>query len=372
MPKQERGDVYFLTGFPTFLAKNLIEGILAWEPNGIIALLVQDKHASAAKNFIRKIGAVQRVRVIIGDVLKMHLGLSSEEYKVLTKNVTVIFHAASISYPGAPESVARMVNVDGTLNVLEFAADAKNLKRLNHFSSAFVSGDRTGVVTEEELDCGQGFANHIQKTKYLGELEVRKAMPGLPISVFRPSMVVGNSITGETDKLEGFYSFVKMIIAPGYNFPLPVPRGGMAPLNVVPVDYVVEAALYIASSDASAGKTFHLVDPNPLTVRQVLNNVAEKSGRTRPAIITMPADMIAAMSRIKWISNLSPAYMNALGILGRFTVYNCPNTTAALKSTKVHCPSFDAYSDRMLSYVKSQLTRQAEEKTSRELKDPLA
>jgi thioester reductase-like protein len=372
MARQDRGEIYFVTGYPAFLARNVIEGLLAKDKSAILAILVLDKHEREARSYIRRIGAVARARVIVGDVLKMHLGLSSEEYKVLANNVSVIFHAASISYPGAPEAVAHRVNLEGTLNVLDFAADSRKLKRLNHFSTAFVSGDRTGVVTEDELDAGQSFSDHISRTRFLAELEVRKAMGGLPISVFRPSMVLGNSATGEADKLEGFYSFVRMIIQPGFNMPLLVPRRGMAPLNVVPVDFAVDAAIHIAGDPSAAGKTFHLVDPNPLTVRQVLNIIAEKSGRPRPRLVTAPADVISAISRVSWISNLSPAYFNSLGILGRFTIYNCSNTSKALKGAGFSCLSFDAYADKVIGFVRGQLSKAAEERDQKALKDPFA
>jgi len=302
----------------------------------------------------------------------MHLGLSSEEYRVLTNNVTDFFHAAAISYTGVDDKTARRVNIDGTINVLEFAADVKNLRRFNHFSSAFVSGDRTGVVTEDELDCGQGFTDHIQKTKLLAEKEVRKAMSSLPISVYRPSMIVGKSASGEADKLEGFYSFVKMVIAPGFNVPMLVPKRGMVPLNIVPVDFVVQAALHISAEESSAGKTFHVVDPNPLTVKQVLSILAEKSGNENPHIITMPTRIAQMLPKIKRIANLAPAYMNAIGVLDRFTIYNCANTVTAMKGSGIICPSFGSYADKMVGFVQTQLSKKTVVEAEQSLKDPLA
>ncbi|MBI5529482.1 MAG: SDR family oxidoreductase [Deltaproteobacteria bacterium] len=372
MPHKDRWQVCFLTGYPTFLAKNLVEGILAWYPQAIVALLVQSKYHKDAKAFVRKIGAGRRARVVTGDVLNMHLGLSSDEYSILTNNVTHIFHAASASFAGTPEKTAYNINVIGTRNMLDLASDARNLGRFNHFSSAFVSGGRTGVVTEDELDRGQRFTDHIQRTKFLAEKEVRAAADRVPASVFRPSMVVGNSITGEVDRLEGFYSFVKLILTPGFNLPLPVPRRGAAPLNVVPVDFVTEAALHIADRDDAAGKTFHLVDPNPLPVRKVLEMIAKKAGRPGLSIVPLPGRVTEILSKVKWVSRLSPAYVNATDILGRFTIYNCSNTIAALKDSAITCPSFDGYADRMLDFVKGSLSRQKEAEAEKALKDPLA
>ena len=372
MPKAPRGKVFFITGYPTFLAKNLIEGILAWDSVAVIAILAQPKYAKEARAWVRKVDGARRVRVVDGDVLNMHLGLSSDEYKVLTNNVTHVFHAASISFIGTPEPIARRVNVDGTCNMLEFAADCTRLARFNHFSSAFVSGSRTGVVIEDDLDRGQRFTDHIQRTRFLAEVQVRTAMKDLPISVFRPSMVVGNSITGEVDRLEGFYSFVRLILDPAFNLPLPVPKNGAAPLNVVPVDFVIEAALAIAGRKDAAGRTYHLVDPNPYPVKQVLELIAQKVGRPRLSIVSLPSRVTEVLKRVKWVARYSPAYVNAMEILGRFTVYHCTNTIAALKDTSVTCPSFDSYADRMIGFVKGRLAKQKEDAAEKALKDPLA
>ncbi|MFA6033362.1 MAG: SDR family oxidoreductase [Myxococcota bacterium] len=371
MPKTERGGLYLVTGFPRFMVRNIVDEILRQDESGVIGLLVQEKHRREAISFIKKLDAVRHVRVLTGDVANMHLGLSSEEYKVLSKNVTTIFHAASIAYPGVPPAQAMRVNIEGTQNMIEFALDCPRLRRFNHFSSAFVSGDRTGVVTEAELDCSQHFNGHLYKSKFLAELEVRRAMGRLPVSVFRPSMIVGHSQTGETDRLDGFYLLVKMVIDPSFNVPLPVPMNGQAPLNAVPVDFVARAAVRISSMDGMEGRTFHLVDPVPLNVGQVLDKLAERAGRPRLMTVPVAPWLISTMARINWISRRSPAYVNAMEILGRYTIYDSRNTASALEGSGVFCPSFSSCVDRMVDFVRTRVSREVEARREAELNDPL-
>ena len=121
----------------------------------------------------------------------MDLGLSSAEYRALSKELTWIHHLAGIYFMGVDDDTARRVNVGGTRTVLELARDASRLERLVHWSTAMVSGNRGGTVYEEDLDAGQKFHNAYERTKYEAERLVRAAMRQLPITVVRPSIIVG-------------------------------------------------------------------------------------------------------------------------------------------------------------------------------------
>ena len=118
-----------------------------------------------------------------------------------------------------------------------------------HWSTAMVSGDRGGTVYEEDLDAGQKFHNAYERTKYDAERLVRAAMRQLPITVMRPAIIVGDSATGEIDKLDGPYYLMVLIATNASGLRLPILGRGDAPLHLVPIDYVIEAAWHVARSD---------------------------------------------------------------------------------------------------------------------------
>src|SRR5688500_7879259 len=146
-----------------------------------------------------------RIEVLPGDIGEPRLGLSDDEHQRLAGEVTLVFHLAAIYDLAVPLEIAQRVNVDGTGNVLDFCAAAKNLERLLYVSTAYVAGKRTGVVYEHELVMGQEFKNHYESTKFQAEVWVREMLDRVPTTIVRPGIVVGDSKTGETQKFDGPY-----------------------------------------------------------------------------------------------------------------------------------------------------------------------
>ena len=130
---------------------------------------------------------------------------------------------------------------------------------------------------------GQRFHNPYEETKFQAELLVRRAQADLPATIYRPSIVVGDSRTGEIDRFEGPYALAILLVASPLAVPLPLPGDAVAPLNVVPVDFVVDAALAIAADPAGAGRTVHVVDPSPLSARRVYEMIAARAGQEAAA-----------------------------------------------------------------------------------------
>ena len=127
--------------------------------------------------------------------------------------------------------------------MLAFCRAAERLERLNYVSTAYVAGDRTGVVYEHELDLGQGFKNHYESTKFQAEVWVRSAVDRIPTTIFRPAIVVGDSRTGETQKFDGPYYALRFIAATAARgMPVANIGRGATPFNVVPVDFIVDCA----------------------------------------------------------------------------------------------------------------------------------
>ena len=368
-------NVHFVTGFPGFIGKRLAARLLERDRKAQLYLLVQPRFAKDARREVARLGPKQasRVQLLVGDVVDMHLGLSGEEYRKLAGEVTHVFHLAAISYLGVDRRTLERVNVDGTRNVLELARDAKNLVRLSHVSTVHVAGNRQGVIDEDELEEGQRFHDAYEESKFRAEVLVRKAMAELPISVFRPSTVVGDSRTGEIDRFDGpYYTAFELVISP-LRVPVPLPGDGSFPLNVVPSDFVVEAIIELAFQKQAEGKTFHLVDPNPMSARKVYEYVARRAGKRAPRG-RLPAKASVALLRLPLLEKLARPQRAAIEHLNRIVIYNCRNTLEALDGTGIRCPPLTSYLDKLLSFVEEQqrLRREARTRAEPLPEDPLA
>ena len=334
-----------------------------------LVLLVQPKNAEAARRELAALGA-EGAEVVEGDVEQMHLGLSGSEFKALAREVTDVWHLAARSQLSEDRAEMRRVNVEGTRNVLDLALAARRLRRLNHFSTAYVSGDRVGVILEDELAMGQRFHNPYEETKFQAELLVRRAQAELPATVFRPSIVVGDSRTGEIDRFEGPYALAILLVASPLAVPLPLPGDAVAPLNVVPVDFVVDAALSIARNPAGAGRTVHLVDPSPLSARRVYEMIAERAGKKLPPV-SVPARVFQALLQLPLLERLSRVHRPAIEYVNHLAIYNCRNLLELLDGTGIHCPPITSYLDRLIEFVQATFARRREQELEADADDPL-
>jgi thioester reductase-like protein len=207
-----QGSNICLTGYPGFIGRRLVARLAAKHRDARFHLLVQPAFVEEARRLVRSLPRAGRFEVLEGDVVDMHLGLAGGEYARLCDEVTELWHLAAVSTLAGAREESRRVNVEGTRNVLELARDCRRLRRMCHFSSAFVSGDREGVVCEDELDAGQAFRSAYEETKYQAEKLVRRAAKDLPVVIFRPAAVVGDSRTGEIDRLEGPYYLSVLLV----------------------------------------------------------------------------------------------------------------------------------------------------------------
>jgi thioester reductase-like protein len=364
-------DVVLVTGFPGFIAQRLVARLAELRRGRGVRLVALAKtgNAAAARRALASVDVAGEV--LEGDVTRMHLGLSGAEYKRLAGEVTEIWHLAALYDLAADPRLIRAVNVDGTRGVLELARDARELRRVHHFSSAYVSGDRTGVVLEDELDVGQRFDDAYARSKFEAERLVRHAQADLPVTIYRPGMVVGDSRTGEIDRFDGPYFLGLLLVATPIPVPLPLPSEGGAPLNVVPVDFVVEAALSIGANPAGIGRTVHLVDPAPLSVRRVYEMIAALVGKTLPRG-AVPHRAIDAFLRLPFLERASRPQRSALQLVNRLVLYNPRNMLDLLAGTGIRCPSIASYLDRLVDYVKAHHAAMAPQRVERDAEDPLA
>jgi len=375
MPRAGYDEVVLLTGFPTFPARRMCEELLrsdgVTQRKTLVHAVVRSKLAGEAIAALEALPFEQRQRVnlIEGDAAAMDLGLSGEEFSSLAHEVDRIHHVAQVSYLGVNPKTAEQVNVGGAREILEFAEACTSLRCLVFHSTAHVSGDREGLVLEDELKAGQSFRNIVEETKARAEKLVRAAMDRLPISVVRPSIVVGDSTTGEVDRFDGPYLLILLIVTSPPDFALPLPGRGNALLNLVPIDYVVRAAHAIGRSERAIGKTFHLVDPTPLPARRVFELVARAGGRRLPRGF-IPANITKALLRTPGLERFAKSPRALLDTLGTDVTYDHAHTDEILADTLIQCPPFESYVDRIVEYVQMRL-REKRAKSEAEVHDPL-
>lgn len=359
----------FVTGYPGFIGKRLVTRLAEANPRGRIVALVQRQMLEEAARHAATITGAE-LELLEGDVVDMHLGLSGEEYGRLVHEVTHVFHLAAINSLTLPRELARRVNVDGTRNVLELARECQALERLVHFSTCYVSGTRLGVIAEDELEAGQAFRNAYEQTKYEAERLMQRAKEQLPITVVRPGTVVGDSRTGEVERFEGPYSIAMLLVLSPLVLPLPLPGNGGAPLNVVPVDFVVDATWALAQKATARGATVHLVDPNPMSARRVYELIAERANRRLPRF-TISARATDLFLRLPGVERLTRTQRAALGYVNHLALYSSRTALELLEGTGVTCPPLTSYLDRLTDYALETWRARRHETSPADLDDPL-
>ena len=265
------GNMLF-TGFPGFLASNLIKELRQQDAVSKIYVLVLPSQLQKAKEVIEEIGRDGKDIPIIpieGDITLPNAGLLEETMGQLLKEVEYIWHLAAIYDLAVPKDLAWKVNVHGTDIMNHFALKFPNLKRYMYFSTAYVAGTREGELLETELVQPPSFKNFYEETKYKAEELVELLKEKLPVTIIRPGIVRGDSKTGETIKFDGPYFFINMITKLRKLPFIPYLGRSSSFINVVPCDYITKAAIYCCFSEKAVGKTLHLTDPKPYPVEEI-------------------------------------------------------------------------------------------------------
>ena len=363
-------EVVLLTGFPSFAARRMCEELLRTGPRTLVHAIVEQSAQAEARDALDALPLEQRGRVNLmeGDASAMDFGLSGVELAALAPEVDRIHHMAQLSSLGADRKLAERVNLGGAREVLEVAAVCRSLKCLVFHSSARVSGDRTGLVLEAELEKGQGFRNVVEETLARGEKMMRGAMKRMPICVLRPTIVVGDSQSGEVDRFDGPYFLILLIVTSPPDFPLPLPGRPDSSFHLMPVDYYVRAACTLGRDARAPGRTFHVGDPSPITAKRVFELVAAAGGRRMPRGF-IPANITKALLRTPGIDRLAKSPRAFLEALTTPVSYSFANTTELLADTDVRCPPFESYVERMVEYVQHRLREKRA--TEAEVDDPL-
>jgi thioester reductase-like protein len=337
-----RDEVILFTGFPGFIGGRLVERLLEIRPEARIAALVEERAADQAHDSARRLDP-DRIEVLPGDITDRHLGLDDATYERLAGEATTVFHLAAVYDLAVPYDLAQKVNVEGTGNVLDFCARAERLERLNYVSTAYVAGFREGMVYEHELSLGQSFKNHYESTKFQAEVWVRDRIDEIPTTIYRPGIVVGDSRTGETAKFDGPYYVLRMISQLSQRR-LPLPQiGTEAPFNVVPVDVVVEGITRLSLDGAALGETVHLLDPEPLSSRELVDSLAREYAGREPKLRVPPAAADPSLRLSAMRKAMGGIPRESLVYLTHEVHFSTRHADALLERHGIECPPFRDY-----------------------------
>lgn len=369
-----------LTGFPSgFVARKVLLRLLARGPRDLVKCLVPEGSFDKAHELVRELDKPSRDRVelVKGDTAAMDFGMAGPSFVALAKSVDIVHHCAAAVHAGVSREIAERVNVAGAGEIVDLGlASEGRVERIAHWSSALLSTRRNGRVLENELIGPPSGRNVVEETRFRAELLMRDAMSMLPITVLRPSIIVGDSKTGEIDRMEGPYLLILLMLSSPVDLRVPLPGRGDQPLHLVPIDYVVEAGVAIARDSRSKGRTFHLVDEQPLTVRRVFELIAESAGRPRP-VGSLPTNLANALLRAPGLERLSQIPRAFLEQLASEAVYDSRNTRELLAGTGIVCASAAGYLKGMVEHVRNEQAKRGKARKARknphfeEMEDPL-
>ena len=349
--------VLLMTGFPGFLGSALLPKLLARREGMRAVCLVQSHFLETARRRATELERLHpflegRVDLVTGDITVAGLALGSGSIGPLAE-VDEVWHLAAVYDLTVPAEVAHRVNVDGTSNVVDLCRSLPNLRRLHHVSTCYVSGRHDGEFGEADLDVGQTFRNHYESTKFEAELVVRKAMAdGLPATVYRPGIVVGDSRTGETQKYDGPYFVAEYLKRQPIPIALVPAVGDVDEVRVclVPRDFVVDAMAELSASDETAGRTYALTDPDPPTAREVGDAFAAALGK-RLLWVPLPLRVTRTVMGAPGVERLLGLPAESLDYFASRTTYSTGNATRDLAGTGVRCPPFTDYARRLIEFM---------------------
>ncbi|HZI90402.1 MAG TPA: SDR family oxidoreductase [Thermoleophilaceae bacterium] len=351
---------YFVTGATGFIGRHLVEELLKRE--GTIHMLVREGSRGKVDALIQRLGAAEgRIVPVNGDLSKPGLGV--EEF---SEKIGHLFHLAAVYDIQADEESSEKANVEGTKHVIEFA-NSHDVGRFHHTSSIAVAGSYKGVFQEDMFNEEQKLPHHYHRTKYESEQLVRDGVEAKTL-IFRPGIVLGHSQTGEMDKIDGPYYFFKLLqklraALPEW-FPVAGPEGGST--TMVPVDFVAKAMDHIAHlpDEDLPGDTFHLVDPEPMSVGETLNTFAKAAHAPQFAmridqnlINVVPKQVRAGLNAVPTVKKIRNQIYHDLGIPPEAMevrdfrcTFDARDTQRALKGTGIAVPPLDTYAPALWDY----------------------
>jgi NAD(P)-dependent dehydrogenase (short-subunit alcohol dehydrogenase family) len=356
---------YFVTGATGFIGKRLVKALLARRGATVSFLVRAGSEGKVADLY--KFWGVNKTRAIpvAGDLTAKKLGVSSDDIKGLKGTVDAVYHLAAVYDLSADEESQVQVNIEGTRNMCEFAK-AVDAKHVHHVSSIAAAGLYEGVFREDMFEEAEGLDHPYFMTKHESEKIVRKECK-VPWTVYRPAMVVGDSTTGEMDKIDGPYYFFKLIQRMRQLLPPWMPAVGLegGRVNIVPVDFVVAALDHISHTAKDLkGKCYHLVDPVGYRVGDVLDIFSKAAHAPKMNLFVnaallgfIPKSVKKGMMALAPVRRVYHAIMKDLGLpedmmnfVNYPTRFDCRETVKALEGSDIKCPNLRDYAWRLWDY----------------------
>ena len=354
---------YFVTGATGFIGRFLVSNLL--KRKGQVHVLVRKGSAKKLGQIGEAMGwDMKRIVPVTGDLSKPKLGLTAAQIAALKGKIQHFFHLAAIYDLTADADSQKLANIGGTKNALELAAVIK-AGCFHHTSSIAAAGLYPGVFREDMFDEAEGLKDPYLKTKHESEGLVRKQSV-VPYRIYRPSMVVGHSKTGEIDKIDGPYYLFTLIKKIRQTLPQWMPTLGIegGRINVVPVDFVADAMDHIAHKKGLDGHCFHLVDPEPMRFGELMNTFAraahapEMTMRLDARMFAfIPAPMRMAVTNLPPVKRLTNMILRDLKIpkstlefIPYPTRFDTREAERALKGSKISVPPLDSYAWRLWDY----------------------
>ncbi len=355
---------YFVTGATGFIGKRLVRKLL--ERKGAVVHFLIRRESESKVAALREYWGVGPTRAVpvFGDLTARRLGVSAEDVKALKGQIDHFYHLAAVYDLEADAESQITVNVDGTRHTVEFAK-AIGAGHFHHVSSIAAAGLYEGVFREDMFDEAESLDHPYFMTKHESEKIVRHECK-VPWTVYRPAMVVGDSTTGEMDKIDGPYYFFKLIQRLRQILPPWMPSVGLegGRINIVPVDFVVKALDHISHHHRASGRCFHLVDPMGYRVGDVLDILSKAAHAPKMNLFVnaallgfIPKSVKKGLMALAPVRRVYRAVMQDLGLpedmltfVNYPTRFDCRETTAALKGSGIACPDLKDYAWRLWDY----------------------
>ncbi|MEV7428945.1 SDR family oxidoreductase [Nocardioides sp. NPDC092400] len=361
---------YFVTGATGFIGRRLVQELLDHREGDVHVLC---RAASLPRlEALRRRWRSDRVVPVVGDLTEPRLGVDPAWVSEHAGSVEHFFHLAAVYDMTADDAANEAMNVEGTRHALELA-EALGAGRLHHVSSVAVAGDFVGRFDETMFDEGQRLPSAYHRTKHEAERIVR-AEAAVPWRVYRPAIVVGDSATGEMDKVDGPYYFFPLLKTLRDTLPAWLPMVGLdlGATNVVPVDYVASALDHLAHLPGHDGEAFHLVDPEPRPVLEAVNAFCAAAGAPRfvtsvdgPGLlprVLRPAALLSGVVGNPAVQRLLDPVTSRVGIPAEvlahtsFTaVFDSRRTERALAGSGISVPDLEGYARTLWTYWEDHL-----------------
>ena len=360
---------YFVTGASGFIGKRLVKTLLA-RPDATVYFLLRNATADRVESLLRYWGTTaQRAIVVAGDLTTPGLGVASEDLRALERAIDHVFHLGAVYALDADPELEMTTNVEGARNTVRFAEQIR-AKRFHHVSSIAAAGLYEGVFREDMFDEAENLDHPYFASKHESERIVRNECK-LPWRIYRPGVVVGDSRDGEMDKIDGPYYFFKLIQKMRKLLPPWAPSIGLegGRINLVPVDFVARALDHLAHLEGQDGRCFHLTDPHPRRVGDILNIFARAAHapsttiRVNAALLNLvPRGIVRSLMALTPVRRIRKAIMRDLALpddilsfINYPTRFDCRDAERLLKPAGIVVPPLEDYAWRLWDYWERRL-----------------